>query len=141
MESKTAAVPLQTSWIPNWQQINVRTVLLAIIVFLSAYLVVKQSRKKWNTPPGPRAWWPIVGHLPSLDRVSPYRTMAELAKTYGPIVSLKFGSFPVVILNNYALVHQAFVKQGHEFDDRPKMATTEMSRGGGKNGKPKVYFI
>ena len=56
-------------------------------------------------------------------------------------MSLKFGSFPVVILNNYALVHQAFVKQGHEFDDRPKMATTEMSKGGGNNGKAKVNFM
>ena len=140
METKRSAVPSPPGWIFSWHQINVRTGLLATIVFLLAYLVVKQSRKKWNTPPGPRAWWPILGHLPSLDRVSPYRTLAELTKTYGPIVSLKFGSFPVVVLNSYALVHQAFVKQGHKFDDRPKMTTTEMFKGRGQNGKSIFYL-
>ena len=130
MESTTKAVPVPSFF--GWQQINVRTVLLATIVFLSAYLVIRKSHRKWNTPPGPRAWWPILGHLATLDQSSPYRTMAELAKTYGPVVSLQFGSFPVVVLNDYASVHQAFVKQGHEFDDRPRMALAELARGKGE---------
>ncbi|XP_072041130.1 cytochrome P450 2U1-like [Amphiura filiformis] len=114
----------------DWQTTNVRTILLATIVFLLAYLLVK-SRQKWNTPPGPRSLWPILGHLATLDRISPYRTIATLAKTYGPIISLKFGSFPVVVLNDYSLVHQAFVKQGYEFDDRPDMVLTQLSKGKG----------
>ncbi|XP_072016157.1 cytochrome P450 2U1-like [Amphiura filiformis] len=114
----------------DWQKTNIRTILLATIVFLLAYLLVR-SRKKWNTPPGPRAWWPIIGHLATLDRASPYRTIAALAKKYGPIISLQFGSFPVVVLNDYASVHQAFVKQGHEFDDRPDIVLVQLTKGKG----------
>ena len=127
MASNIASAPFV--WFLDWQRINIRTALLATIVFLLVYLLVKQSRKKWNTPPGPRAWLPLVGHLAMLDSSSPYRTMAELTKTYGPIVSLQFGSFPAVVLNNYASVYQAFVKQGHDFDDRPNT----MIAGDGKN--------
>ena len=114
-----------------WQRLNIRTFLLASIVFLLAYLVIKQSYKKWNMPPGPRNWWPIIGHLASLDRTSPYRTMASLADEYGPVISLQFGSFPVVVLNDYASTHQAFVKQGNEFDTRPKWMIAELNKNRG----------
>ena len=129
--SPIAAVPLPWNFI--LQRINVRTFLLASIVFLLAYLVIKQSYKKWNKPPGPRNWWPIIGHLASLDRTSPYRTMASLAEEYGPVISLQFGSFPAVVLNDFASVHQAFVKQGHEFDDRPRMMLAELCKGKGNS--------
>ena len=126
---------LVTTIVPTWfdkQTINVRTILLATIVFLSVYLITISRKKLWNKPPGPIAWWPIIGHLATLDRVNPFRTVAELTKTYGSIISLKFGSFPVVVLNDYASVHQAFVKQGHQFDDRPDFVLARLSKGKGK---------
>ncbi|XP_071790276.1 cytochrome P450 2C1-like [Asterias amurensis] len=76
--------------------------------------------KRLQLPPGP--WgWPILGIIPSLDREAPQYTIAEMSKTYGPVVSFRLGSHLVVVLNDYDSIREAFVKSGDIFSDRPRL--------------------
>ncbi|XP_072013333.1 cytochrome P450 2U1-like [Amphiura filiformis] len=103
------------------------TVLLALVAFTLLFLTIRSNRKPSRKfPPGPRFRWPILGNLPSLDPKAPSRTLNQLALKYGPVYHLQFGSFPVVVLNDYESVRQAFLRQGEEFDDRPRLLIFEM---------------
>lgn len=73
--------------------------------------------KKLNLPPGPKPL-PIIGNLHQLGPV-PHRTVAELTRTYGPIVFLKLGSRPVVISSDPKIITDIMKVQDHVFSSRP----------------------
>ncbi|XP_072039824.1 cytochrome P450 2U1-like [Amphiura filiformis] len=103
------------------------TVLLALVAFTLLFLTIRSNRKpSKKVPPGPRFSWPILGNLPSLDPKAPFKTFNKLAVKYGSVYRLQFGSFPVVVLNDYESVRQAFLIQAEEFDDRPRLLVLEM---------------
>ena len=111
--------------------LDISTILLAFIAFTILFLFIKSHHKPaWKLPPGPGYRLPILGHLASLDPKAPYKSLNQLACKYGPIFLLQFGSFPVVILNDFESIRQAFIKQGDEFDDRPKLLIFEMGNPG-----------
>ncbi|XP_059073269.1 cytochrome P450 CYP82D47-like [Cryptomeria japonica] len=89
-------------------------------VFLCAIIVVwlkKDRSDRRRLPPGPRAL-PIVGHFHLLiDKEKPFhRILDSLSKVYGPIMHLKFGSRPVLIISSSELAKECFTIQTY----RPK---------------------
>ena len=107
------------------------TIIIASFVFVLLFEFIRRQHYRYvgYLPPGPRGWL-ILGNLPSLDPKAPYKTLDKIAREYGPIYSLQFGVFPVVILNNYAAVKEAFIKQGDVFEDRPRLVLFEEGSGG-----------
>ncbi|KAM5579576.1 trimethyltridecatetraene synthase-like [Rosa sericea] len=77
-------------------------------------------RRKLNLPPGPKPW-PIIGNLNLIGNL-PHRSIHNLSQKYGPIMQLKFGSFPVVVGSSVEMA-KAFLKT-HDvtFAGRPKIA-------------------
>uniref|UniRef100_P0DXJ6 Cytochrome P450 monooxygenase 76AD131 n=2 Tax=Lophophora williamsii TaxID=130138 RepID=C7631_LOPWI len=59
-------------------------------------------------PPGPRPL-PIIGNLHQLGE-RPHRTLANLAKVYGPIISLKFGSITTIAVSSADVAKEMFQK-------------------------------
>ncbi|KAJ6342550.1 hypothetical protein OIU78_010477 [Salix suchowensis] len=76
--------------------------------------------RKLKLPPGPKPW-PIIGNF-NLIGPLPHRSLHELAKKYGPIMQIRFGSVPVVV-GSSAEVAEAILKT-HDISlaDRPKIA-------------------
>ena len=114
--------------------LDISTYLIALVVFILIFAILRDrnnSSTKLNLPPGPKGW-PIVGNLPSLNPETPYLSLSKIAAQYGPIFSLRFGSFPVVVLNSYDAVKEAFVKRGEDYDDRPKSPVFEIGRPHGR---------
>ncbi|KAK3157316.1 hypothetical protein QOZ80_2AG0119230 [Eleusine coracana subsp. coracana] len=51
--------------------------------------------RKYNLPPGPRPW-PVIGNLNHIGTL-PHLSLHILAKRYGPFMSLRLGSVPVIV--------------------------------------------
>nr|QWK52445.1 cytochrome P450 76C2 [Isatis tinctoria] len=75
---------------------------LLLCFILSCFLVISTTRSRRKsfgaaaTPPGPPRL-PIIGNIHLVGK-NPHRSFADLSKTYGPIMSLKFGSLNTVVI-------------------------------------------
>lgn len=91
------------------------TVVVAVLVIL-VLLCIKASIRPSNFPPGPPclAW---AGSLPYLDVRNLSKSFLKLSQKHGDIFSIFVGHTPVVVLNSYALIKEAFERP--EFVGRP----------------------
>ncbi|XP_065638093.1 cytochrome P450 750A1-like [Quercus suber] len=101
---------------PTWPSLTLSWLATIALLLLSHYL----RRRKVNLPPGPKPW-PIIGNLNLIGSL-PHRSIHELSQKYGPIMQLRFGSFPVVVGSSVEMA-KAFLKT-HDvtFASRPKIA-------------------
>jgi len=91
------------------------SVLVAILVVIIA-LCIKASIRPSNFPPGPPCF-AIAGSLPYLDVRNLTNSFKKLSLKYGDIFSIFIGQTPVVVLNSYDLIKDAFSRS--EFSGRP----------------------
>ncbi|KAI5320072.1 PREDICTED: cytochrome [Prunus dulcis] len=91
---------------------------LATLAFLSK-IIFSQSHKP-KAPPGPKPW-PILGNL-NLMGPLPHQCLHKLSQTYGPLMQLKFGSYPVVIASSAEMAKQFLKTHDHVFASRPQTA-------------------
>ncbi|MED6219881.1 hypothetical protein PIB30_039902 [Stylosanthes scabra] len=107
-------------------------VIFTIIIFLSPHLLnlaTKLQHNKWGSkklpPPGPKPL-PIIGNLHMLFGKHPNRSLETLATKYGPIMSLKLGQIPAVVVSSPEIA-QLFLKT-HDivFANRPKVQLAEI---------------
>ncbi|CAN4085135.1 unnamed protein product [Withania somnifera] len=73
-----------------------------------------------SSPTGPKPW-PIIRNLNLIGNL-PHRSIHELFRKYGPIMQLRFGSFPVVVGSNVEVAKIFLKSMDINFVDRPKMA-------------------
>ncbi|KAE8728616.1 putative ent-kaurene synthase [Hibiscus syriacus] len=77
-------------------------------------------RRKLILPPGPKPW-PLIGDLNLLGSL-PHRSIHALSLKYGPIMQLKFGSFPVVVASSVEMAKAVLKTNDVIFTDRPRNA-------------------
>ncbi|XP_059433414.1 trimethyltridecatetraene synthase-like [Corylus avellana] len=87
---------------------------------LAALVLFPFRSHKLNLPPGPKPW-PIIGNL-NLIGPLPHQSLHKLSQKYGPIMQLKFGSFPVVVASSPAMAKLFLKTYDHIFASRPKTA-------------------
>ncbi|KAG5535709.1 hypothetical protein RHGRI_023466 [Rhododendron griersonianum] len=90
--------------------LSLTTTLLTLLSLLS------RSRAGPKLPPGP-APLPVVGNLLKLGD-KPHKSLAELAKIHGPIMSLKLGRKTAVVISSPALAKEVLQKQDLAFSSR-----------------------
>ncbi|KAK2975524.1 hypothetical protein RJ640_000974 [Escallonia rubra] len=88
--------------------------LLALTLILATLSHTRHKSK--NLPPGPTPL-PIIGSLHKLGD-QPHRTLAKLAKHYGPIMSLKFGRVTTVVISSSTAAKEVLQKQDIAFASR-----------------------
>ncbi|CAO2034693.1 unnamed protein product [Urochloa humidicola] len=93
---------------------------LATIIILCKCRATHRGHKVYNLPPGPSPW-PVMGNLNLLGTL-PHRSIQELSKKHGPLMLLRFGSFPVVVGSSVDMAR--FFLKTHDvlFLDRPRTA-------------------
>ncbi|RVX00095.1 Isoflavone 2'-hydroxylase [Vitis vinifera] len=92
-----------------------------ILLFLFIYFLTKhffQSNKK--LPPSPPLSLPIIGHL-HLFKKPLHRTFAKISNQYGPILFIRFGSRPVIIVSSPSATEECFTKNDIVFANRPRL--------------------
>lgn len=122
----TSAITLLSS---NTLMMVIMCAIVAVFVFYIEYTSA-DSKSKTNEkesangdilqrPPGPKPY-PIIGNLACLDGYEvPFQAFDDLAKKYGPIISLRLGSFPTVVVNGIDNIKEVLITKASHFDSRP----------------------
>ncbi|KAH7572052.1 hypothetical protein JRO89_XS04G0194000 [Xanthoceras sorbifolium] len=93
---------------------------LAALLFLQKLTTSLRQHHPLKFPPGPRPW-PIIGNL-NLIGPLPHQSLQKLAQKYGPIMQLRFGSFPVVVASSAEMAKHFLKTHDHVFASRPQTA-------------------
>ncbi|KAF5809542.1 putative cytochrome P450 [Helianthus annuus] len=78
---------------------------LVPLVFLVKLLTHQQGK---NPPPSPPSI-PIIGHL-HLINGHVHRVLQHLSSKYGPVMALRFGTRPVVVITSPSAAEECFTK-------------------------------
>ncbi|KAL0368978.1 UNVERIFIED_CONTAM: Ferruginol synthase [Sesamum calycinum] len=100
---------------------------LALFCFFLAWFYVLRSntrRRSAKLPPGPRPS-PIIGNILQLGR-NPHQSLAELSKTYGPLMSLQLGSIYTVVVSSPELAKEVLQKHDQVFSGRTIAAAAQV---------------
>ncbi|KAK7291446.1 hypothetical protein RIF29_06592 [Crotalaria pallida] len=95
--------------------------LFIIILILSAIVLYPKNGKK--PPPGPKPL-PIIGNLHILGEL-PHRTLQTLATKYGPIMSLKFGQVPTIVVSSPEKAELFLKTHDAIFANRPQLQVSD----------------
>lgn len=94
-----------------------------------AWILLEKSKSQKPLPPGPRGL-PLVGILPFLDP-NLHSYFATLAKSYGPIISLKLGGKIGIVISSPAIAREVLKDQDVTFANRDvPFVVTAMEYGG-----------
>ncbi|VVB04116.1 unnamed protein product [Arabis nemorensis] len=94
--------------------------LLFLICILLAFFNHKKRRKYYQQPPSPPGF-PIIGNLHQLGEL-PHQSLWTLSKKYGPVMLLKLGSVPTVIVSSSETAKQALKIHDLHCCSRPGLA-------------------
>jgi hypothetical protein len=92
------------------------TLLFLFLYFFTKYWV----RKGRRLPPSPALSLPIIVHL-YLFKKPIHRTLAKLANQYGPVLIMRLGSRPAIIVSSPTLAEECFTKNDIVFANRPRL--------------------
>ncbi|TFK93081.1 cytochrome P450 [Polyporus arcularius HHB13444] len=109
---------------PVNQVLAAGTLVVGVGAFAAAiYLLAQFARSLgWGQhagplPPGPPGHW-LFGNLPPTSFA--YRYYTELAGTYGPVFTMRYGSHRVCVITGHQAAMDIMVKQSHKLIDRPR---------------------
>ncbi|KAK1268257.1 Cytochrome P450 93A3 [Acorus gramineus] len=94
--------------------------LLLLSLWLATTTLIRSltSRCRHRLPPGPLPF-PIIGHLPLIGPL-PHRSLHRLSASYGPVLRLRLGSSPLVVVNSPSAARDVFKTHDLAFSDRPR---------------------
>ena len=119
METTTMASPE-----PPLAPVHVATLVLAVSCMLIHKLARMLKRTK-NTPalrlPLSPPGLPVIGNLHQLGAL-PHRALHALAKSYGPVMLLRLGRVPTLVVSSAAAAREVLQLQDHAFANRPSLA-------------------
>ncbi|XP_059287250.1 cytochrome P450 81Q32-like [Lycium ferocissimum] len=92
-----------------------------ILIFTFLYLLKNHLYRKFkNLPPSPFISFPIIGHL-YLFKKPLHKTLAKISAKHGPLLFLRFGSRPVLLVSSPSLAEECFTKNDVVFANRPRL--------------------
>eukprot|EP01018_Ginkgo_biloba_P002415 Gb_32204 [translate_table: standard] len=102
--------------------------IVAIVAIAFLAFITKQIRSHYregkNTPPSPPSW-PIIGRLDLLLKKNNqpiHRLLFLLSERYGPVMHLRLGSRPVLVISSAAHAKECFTTNDRLFASRPRLA-------------------
>ncbi|XP_057975449.1 cytochrome P450 71A9-like [Malania oleifera] len=100
--------------------------LLALISAFLLYFLLQEHRKREERrqllPPGPPGL-PFIGNLHQLIKynTAPHIYLCQLSKKYGPLMSLRLGLVPLVVISSAKMAKAALKTHDLAFSGRPSM--------------------
>nr|QWK52385.1 cytochrome P450 71B2-3 [Isatis tinctoria] len=106
------------------------SIFLWFICFLSFFIVSsfifskKLQPSKWKLPPSPSSL-PLIGNLHHMISDLPHKCMHKLSLKYGPVMLVRLGSIPVVVISSSEAAEEVLKTHDLECSTRSKMVGTE----------------
>ncbi|KAH9715897.1 hypothetical protein WN944_022658 [Citrus x changshan-huyou] len=94
--------------------------LILILLSLPISLLFLLRKHKKTFPPGPPGL-PIIGNIHQYDTSNPPRYLWELSKKYGPLMCLRFGSLPTLIISSAKMAKEVMRTNDLQFSGRPNL--------------------
>nr|UHB15527.1 cytochrome P450 [Paris polyphylla] len=95
---------------------------LATLLFFIIQLISPSSSTKIKNPPPSPLSIPFIGHLHLIS--SPlHHVLSRLSARHGPILHLRLGSCPTLVVTSHALAEECLVANDLAFANRPRLAT------------------
>ncbi|KAI5063273.1 hypothetical protein GOP47_0021820 [Adiantum capillus-veneris] len=91
------------------------------------------TRRKWSLPPSPPAW-PVIGHLHLLAGGMPHVALAKISESYGPILHIRLGSVPTLVVSTAELAREVLFTHDKTFATRPFFGCAARLKGGQDSG-------
>lgn len=88
---------------------------LIFLIYLYRFLI---RRKVRNPPPSPPSL-PIIGHLHLITKGPVHRVLEQLSSRYGPVMALRFGNRPVLVVTSPSAVEECFTRNDIVLANRP----------------------
>ncbi|PIA38931.1 hypothetical protein AQUCO_02700251v1 [Aquilegia coerulea] len=98
-------------------QYLVASILVALFI---TYTLLRKKHHQKKLPPSPQSL-PIIGHFHLLVNKPIHIAIGNLLQKYGPILFLRFGFRPVLILSSPTAIKECFTKNDIIFANRPSM--------------------
>ncbi|WCJ38657.1 cytochrome P450 family 71 subfamily B polypeptide 35 [Euphorbia peplus] len=99
---------------------------LHLVLLLSSFTLIYYLWKlkfRSPNPPSPVAL-PLIGHLHLVTEM-PHHTFTDLSKKLGPIIYLKLGLVPTIIINSAQLARLVLKTHDHIFANRPQLLSAQ----------------
>uniref|UniRef100_A0ACD5VCK8 Uncharacterized protein n=1 Tax=Avena sativa TaxID=4498 RepID=A0ACD5VCK8_AVESA len=97
----------------------------AVVVSLVAIAVVQLLKPRQRLPPGPLNL-PVIGSAHRLVNARPHRTMRDLAGVHGPLMYLRVGQIPLVVVTSKELAREILKTHDAIFATRPNLMAGEI---------------
>ncbi|CAI9109294.1 OLC1v1009096C1 [Oldenlandia corymbosa var. corymbosa] len=98
----------------NWQYWTAFLLATICCFFLHE---LSQTRRRKGLPPGPRGL-PILGNLHELGK-NPHQDLCKLAQKHGPIMHMRFGNVPTIVVSSAEAAEKFLKTYDHVFAGRP----------------------
>ncbi|KAK7041600.1 hypothetical protein VNI00_009188 [Paramarasmius palmivorus] len=109
---------------------NASSNLTCAILFLSVWVIYRNTRRPHPPlPPGPKGY-PIIGNALQLDVNRPWHTLVGLKKAYGDIVHLRLFNQNVIVLNSAKAAGDILDRRAANYSERPRTPIADYMLGG-----------
>ncbi|CAI9090023.1 OLC1v1024706C1 [Oldenlandia corymbosa var. corymbosa] len=106
--------------------------LLLLVCIFHHYSKNHKNPKKIRRPPGPPGL-PLLGNLHQFDGAKPHEFLRQLSNKHGPLMSLKLGKVPVVVISSGKIAKEALKTHDLTFSVRPKLVGNQKLSYDGKD--------
>ncbi|KAL4182795.1 hypothetical protein AMTRI_Chr11g94910 [Amborella trichopoda] len=105
---------------------------LLLALFAASLLHRYKSAKRMNLAPGPFPL-PVIGNFHQLVSRLPHRALEDLSLKYGPIMFLKFGQVPTLVISSPEMAKEVLKTDELSFAQRPLFCNGKYFFNGGKD--------
>jgi hypothetical protein len=108
-----------------YQSLLLSVVAVALLQLLKLAVRPPRAEKPLPLPPGP---WelPVIGAMHHLVNVLPHRALRDLAGAHGPLMMLRLGQTPLVVVSSKETARAVLKTHDTNFATRPKLLAGEI---------------
>ena len=99
--------------------------LFLVLSIVSSFLIQRYKNKRnLHILPGPQGL-PFIGNLLLLDNSAPHRCLWQLCQIYRPLVSLRLGSVPILVVSSAKMAKEVLKAHDLLFSSRPSFISQQ----------------